>query len=107
MIASAVGHQNVGCFERQRGLQEIALRHGPYLARFAFGETDIGAVWRPVPISATTANASSISVLMKQFDRNWSSSVVRASIVTTAPRTCCIFCGVVLRDTLSGTGRDI
>ena len=46
MIASAVGHQNVGCFERQRGLQEIALRHGPYLARFAFGETDIGAALR-------------------------------------------------------------
>src|SRR6266496_3677055 len=46
MIASAVGHQNVGCFERQRGLQEIALRHGPYLARFAFGETDIAAALR-------------------------------------------------------------
>ena len=46
MIASAVGHQNVACFERQRGLQEIALRHGPYLARFAFGETDIAAALR-------------------------------------------------------------
>src|SRR5205814_9764004 len=46
MIASAVGHQNVGCFERQRGLQQIALRHGPYLARFAFGEPDIGAALR-------------------------------------------------------------
>ncbi len=46
MIANAVGDQKIACPERHLGLQEIVLRHGPYLARFAVGQTDIAAALR-------------------------------------------------------------
>ena len=46
MITSAVGHQDVACPERKGGLQEIAFRHGPYLARFALSASDLASALR-------------------------------------------------------------
>jgi putative hemolysin len=46
LIANAVGDQKIACPERHLGLQEIVLRHGPYLARFAVSQTDIAAALR-------------------------------------------------------------